>query len=242
MADVKRPVPPSGSQTVIAAVLAFAAVLTLPGGLAAAGAPSELRFEKLNRAYSDFVEELAPIGEQGMSIHLTSPSQTMILRDHRIRLTPLTPAESGAFAGEVELDIQGKGALIADVVMGPIVRQLTDEIVVPPQTLRLASKIRVRRVADGYEITPETMPSRIEVAVQSRTINQILALCDQAATLSLGAIDCAGLDRALTRPAVPIPGGGGSFFLGDENLTDDDRSRLDAVLGPAALPAPSAAP
>lgn len=238
MADVKRLVPRSGFKAVIAAALAFAAALTLPGGLAA-GAPSELRFEKLNRAYSDFVEELAPIGEQGMSIHLTSPSQTMILRDHRIRLTPVTPAEDGAFAGEVELDIQGKGALIADVVMGPIVRQLTDEIVVPPQTLRLASKIRVRRVADGYEITPEQMPSRIEVAVQSRTINQILELCDQAATLSLGAIDCSGLDRALTRPAVPIPGGGGSFLLGDENLTDADRSRLDAVLGPAVRPAPS---
>ena len=93
-------------------------------------------------------------------------------------------------------------------------------------------------VADGYEITPEQLPSRIEVAVQSRTVNQILALCDQAAMLSLGAVDCSGLDRALTRPAVPIPGGGGSFFLADENLTEGDRARLDAVIGP---PVPSPA-
>ena len=237
MADVKRPVPPFACNAVIAAALALAAFLTLPSGLAGAGAPEKFRFEKLNRSYSDFVEELAPIGEEGMSIHLTSPSQTMILRDHRIRLTPLGPAKDGAFSGEVELDIQGKGALIADVVMGPIVRQLTDEIVVPPQTLRLAGTVRIRRVADGYEITPDQLPSRIEVAVQSQTINQILALCDQAATLSLGAVDCSGLGRALTKPAVPIPGGSAAIFLGDENLSGDDRARLDAL-----LPPPAAAP
>lgn len=225
---------PSIATSASARALALLAALSLPAGLSAAdGAPAELRFEKLNRAYSDFVTELAPIGEEGMSIRLTSPSQTMILRDHRIRLTPLARAEAGTFSGEVELDIQGKGALIADVVMGPIVRQFTDEIVVPPQTLRLASAVRIRRVADGYEITPEQLPSRIEVAVQSHTINQILALCDQAATLSLGAVDCTGLDRALTRPAVPLPGGGGSFLLGDENLSDGDRARLDALIGPA---------
>ena len=199
------------------------------------GGPQQYRFEKLNRSYSDFVTDLAPIGEEGMSVLLRSPTQTLILRENRIRLTPVTASQDGAFMGEVELDVQGKGALVADVTLGPIVRQLTDELVVPPQTIRLAAKVRVRRVADGYEITPEQLPKSIEVAVQSKTIHQILALCDQAATLSLGAIDCSGLDRALTRPAVPIPGGGGAFHLGDENLTDGDRAQLDAALGPPAV-------
>lgn len=238
MRDVMNALPPSLPQSVIAAALALVAGLALPAGLAAAGsAPSELRFEKLNRAYSDFVTELAPIGEEGMSVLLRSPTQTLILRDHRIRLTPRTALRDGDFMGEVELDVQGKGALVADVTMGPIVRQLTDEVVVPPQTLRVAARVRIRRVADGYEILPEELPRSIEVAVQSQTINQILALCDQAATLSLGAITCSGLDRALTRPAVPIPGSG-SLFLGDENLTAGDRERLEALLGPPAASAP----
>lgn len=225
----------------LAALIFLATPFSMPGAsrLSAAppgpGGPQLFRFEKLNRSYNDFVTELAPIGEDGMSVLLRSPTQTLILRDHRIRLTPATAVQDGAFLGELELDVQGKGALIADVTMGPIVRQLTDELVVPPQTLRLAAKVRVRRVADGYEITPEQLPRSIEVAVQSKTINQILALCDQAATLSLGAIDCSGLDRALTRPAVPIPGGGGAFHLGDENLTEGDRAQLDAVLGPPAV-------
>ncbi len=191
-----------------------------------------LRFEKLNRTYSDFVGELAPIGEEGLSVRLQSPKQAIVLRDHRIRLTPIA-GESGVFAGEVELDVQGKGDLIADVTIGPMVRNLTDVVVVPPQTIRLVAKVRVRRVADGYEVLPEKLPERIEVAVQSQTINQILALCDQAATLSLGAIDCSELNRSLTRPAVPLPGGG-SFLLGDENLTDADRVALDALLGSPA--------
>lgn len=188
-----------------------------------------LQFAKLNRTYSDFVGELAPIGEEGLSVRLQSPKQAIILRANRIRLTPIA-GETGAFAGEVELDVQGKGDLIADVTIGPMVRNLTDVLVVPPQTIRLAAKVRIRRVADGYEVLPEKLPERIEVAVQSQTINQILTLCDQAATLSLGAVDCSGLDHSLTRPAVPIPGGG-SFFLGDENLTDADRAALDALLG-----------
>ena len=66
-----------------------------------------MRFVKLNRAYSDFVGELAPIGEQGMSVILSSPTQTMILRDHRIRLTPLAGGAGATFSGEVELDVQG---------------------------------------------------------------------------------------------------------------------------------------
>ena len=179
---------------------------TLPAApLETEGPTVELRFVKLNRTYSDFVGELAPIGEDGMSVRLTSPSQTLILRDHRIRLTRIAGAAPGTVAAAVELDVQGKGSLVADVTMGPIARQLTDEVVVPPQTIRIDARVRIRRVAAGYEVTPEQVPASVEVAVQSRTINEILALCDQAATLSLGAIDCSGLNGALTHPAVPIP-------------------------------------
>lgn len=212
-------------------LLAFAGAVAPPPARSAASAPTfGLRFEKLNRTYSDFVGELAPIGEESLSVRLQSPKQAIVLRDHRIRLTPIAGAE-GSFAGELELEVQGKGDLIADVTIGPIVRILTDVVVVPPQTLRLAATVRVRRVADGYEVLPEKLPERVEVAVQSQTINQILALCEQAATLTLGAVDCSGLERSLTHPAVPIPGGGGAFLLSDENLTDSDRARLDAILG-----------
>ena len=223
----------------IALGAAMAVAALLPAVLwAAEGPPAEFRFEKLNRPYSDFVGELAPIGEEGMTVRLTSPKQTLVLRSHRVRLIPLAVPGDGSFRGEVELDVLGKGALIADVSMGPIVRRLTDEVVVPPQTIRLAGKVRVRRVADGYEILPEKLPERIEVAVQSNTINQILALCDQAAVLSLGTVDCSGLDRALTHPAVPIPAGSQAFLLGDVDLTDDDRARLDALLGLPTAPTP----
>ncbi|MEO8196989.1 MAG: hypothetical protein ABI689_09730 [Thermoanaerobaculia bacterium] len=214
-----------------ARLLALCIALWVAAAPVAAATPTYgLRFEKLNRTYSDFAGDLAPIGEDSFSVRLRSPRQAIILRDHRIRLTPIAGA-AGSFAGELEIDVQGKGDLIADVTIGPMVRNLTDVVVVPPQTIRLAATVRIRRVADGYAVQPEKLPERVEVAVQSQTINQILALCDQAATLSLGAIDCSGLERSLTRPAVPIPGGGGAFLLGDENLTDADRAQLDAIIG-----------
>ncbi|MEO8274583.1 MAG: hypothetical protein ABI639_00075 [Thermoanaerobaculia bacterium] len=202
--------------------------------------PADFRFESLNRSYTDFIHELSPIEEGGMTIQLTSPSQTLLLRDHRIRLYPVSAEPDGEFSGQVELDVQGKGGMIIDLAMGPIARRITDEIVIPPQTIRLAGRVRIQRVGDGYEVVPERLPKTVEVTMQSKGINQILALCDQAATLTMGAVDCSGLAAALTKPGIPIPGGDLTFHLGDDVLSAADRARLDALLPPP--PPPSATP
>ena len=198
--------------------------LCFGGALAA----EDLRFEKLNRVYSDFAPLLEEINQGGVVVRLDSPKQTLILRDHRVRMAP---GANGQFDGEVELDVQGKGMLIADVTFGPLAERFAEEVIIPPQTLTLAGKAKLARVTGGYEITPIELPEKLSVAVQSETVNRILALCDQAALVSLGAIDCSGLDRALTRPAVPIPQGQ-VFTLHDTDLTDDDRRELDALLAP----------
>jgi len=208
-----------------AVALLLVALAALATAWAAEG-ERELTFARLNRTYSDFVRELAPVGEPGMTVRLTSPHQVLLLRDHRIRLRP---EGGGIFAGAVELEVQGKGSLIADVELGPLVRQLTDEVIVPPQTIRAAGRARIRRVTGGYEIAALEAPRDLRVAIQSRTINDILTLCGQAALLTLGALDCSGLESALTRPAIPVPDGS-LFHLGDDELTAADRSALDALL------------
>ena len=112
-------------------------------------------------------------------------------------------------------------------------------VVVPPQKLRVAGKVRLRRVAGGYEILPVELPPSISVAIQSPRVNTILTLCDQAALLSLGSIQCTGLDRALTQPSVPLPAGQ-TFTLHDADLDEADRRELDALLPPAPPAAGSA--
>ena len=209
----------------ILALLAAGAGSPLAG---AAGAPTELKFTKLNRTYTDFVPPLDSVYEGGVSVQLASPRQALVLRDHRVHLTPQA---DGTFTGDVELDIQGKGTVIADVAFGPLAERFNDEVIVPPQTLKLEGRVRMRRIAGGYAIDPVQMPRKISVAIQSRTVNSILALCDQAAIVSLGSIRCDGLEGALTRPAVTIPEGG-SFTLQDVDLTDADRTALDALLAP----------
>lgn len=207
----------------IATLLLVASVAPAPG---ADKGPTELKFSKLNRTYTDFVPPLDSVYEGGVSVQLASPKQSLVLKDHRIHVTPQA---DGTFAGDVELDIQGKGAVIADVAFGPLSERFNDEVIVPPQTLKLEGRAKIRRVEGGYSIDPVQMRRRVSIAIQSRTVNSILALCDQAAIVSLGSIECDGLDRALTHPAMTIPEGT-SFTLQDSELTDADRAALDALL------------
>ena len=208
----------------------FVLALVGPGltvaALFAAPPATTLRFEKLNRTYSDFMPELAGLEENGITVRLSSPKQTMILRDHSIRLTP---RPDGSFDAVLDLQIQGKGTLIADLTLGPAVQQIPDEVVVPPQTISLAGRAMIRRVEGGYEVTATELPAQVEVAVQSQAANQILALCDNAALLTLGAIDCGGLESTLTRPAMPLPAGQ-SFVLSDGDLSPANRLQLDALI------------
>lgn len=211
------------SRPVLAAALWLGATT-----LAAAAGPADFTFQKLNRTYTDFVPELEEVREGGVVVKLASPTQALVLRDHRIHLVP---GADGVFDGSLELDIQGKGLVIADVDFGPLEERFNEDVIVPPQTVRLDGKIRMRRVEGGYAIDPVQIPSKVSVAVQSKTINSILALCDQAAILSLGSIECDGLESALTRPTMPIPAGE-TFTLQDSELTDADRAALDALLAP----------
>jgi hypothetical protein len=217
------------------AVFVLALALSASAVLLGAAAPDAMRFGKLNRTYADFVPAFEEYVQGGIRVRLSSPKQALVLRDNRVRLTP---EAGGLFAGAVELDVQGKGTLVADLDFGPLAERLTEEVIVPPQTIQVAGKVRLRRVAGGYEIVPVELPASIAVAIQSPRVNTILTLCDQAALLSLGSIQCAGLDRAMTRPSIPLPSGQ-SFTLHDADLDDADRRELDALLPPAP---PASAP
>jgi hypothetical protein len=217
----------------------LAPLLLLAAAAAAAtdvAAPRELAFEKLNRPYSDFVGTLEPIVADPVTVRLASPSQVLHLRSNRVWLTPRA---DGAFDGRVEAEVLGKGQLVADVDVAGVERRLTDEVVVPQQTVALAGRVRLSREAGGYRGVVDQLPERIAVAIQSRIINDILSLCDGATLLSFGAVDCRPLGAALTRPALALPPTV-EIFLADAELAADDREALEALLPPppVATPAP----
>ena len=213
----------------VALIVASGAVALLA---AATPAPRELRFPSFNRVYSDVVGELAPFDLGGATVRLRSPSQLISVRDHVARVVALG---GGRARGTLDIDLLGKGALVADVDFGGTVRELTDELILPPQHVTVDGVVRILRGVSGYRVIAEKLPASVPVEIRSRLVNQIESLCDGAAVLSLGAIDCGALQQSLEHPDVPLPAQGHEFFLADGDLTPSERGQLDALI---AAPTP----
>lgn len=197
----------------------------------AAEAERAFSFSKLNRSYENLVGDLQPITQGPLTVELSSPGHTLILKSNRLVLSPLS-APAGAQRARLVLELMGKGQLVADVEGAGLETRLQDELFVPPQTVALEGKVKMRRVAGGYEVTPLELPAKVEVKIQSKLSNDLLTLCGGVAILT--GLDCGGLERSLSVAAVPLPAPGGAYLLPDEDLTDADRAALDAWLGPPA--------
>jgi hypothetical protein len=207
--------------------LLMLAAATGAGATEASAAPTELRFSKMNRVYQDLAGEMAPLRYDPVTVKLSSPKQSVLIKDNRITLTPLG---GGRFSGRVEIDFLGKGDLVADVDLGGRTQRLADEVLLPPQHLTLDGVARIARVDGGYRVTSEQLPASLPVEIRSKLVNDLLGICSGAALLSLGSLDCAPLEKELERPSLPLPAAGSVFFLADADLTDDDRAALDGLL------------
>jgi hypothetical protein len=203
-------------------------VMIATGSLSAAEAPIEL--EGFNRTYTDLVGELEPYRADPIQVQLRSPSQRLTVRSNRIRAVQ---GPDGDLVGQLELDIVGRGALVADVDLGGVRQTFSDELILPPQTLVIPGRARLTRVEGGYRVRVEELPERVPVLVQSRLASSVINLCDTAQMLTLGAVSCDGLEEALTRPAVPIPREAGEVYLADAELDATDRAALDRLVAPA---------
>jgi hypothetical protein len=209
--------------------LALLAVAAAPTLLAAE--PRAFSFDKLNRSYENLVGDLQPITEGPLTVELSSPSHILVLKSNRLVLTP-AGGGAGRQQAHLELEILGKGQLVADVEGAGLSTRLQDELYVPPQTLTLDAKIDLRRVEGGYQVTTLEMPARIDIKMQSKLSNQLISLCGGVALFT--GLDCDALERALSVATIPLPAGGGPYLMSDSDLTDADRAALDALLAPGA--------
>jgi len=196
-------------------------------GTLAAAEPTELRFSRFNRVYEDLTGELEPIEAPPIRIRLSSPSQRLLIKDNVARLRPLG---SGRFAGTVELELLGKGQLIAEIDLAGAPQRLEDEVLLPRQLVSLDGVARIERVEGGYRVVPEELPPSIRVEIRSQLINQLIGVCSGASLLSLGSLDCGPVEDALQRPEIPLSGQVGELLLGDGDLTDGEREALDRLL------------
>jgi hypothetical protein len=212
----------------LAAVLALGASATAP--VRGAGRGAEFEFAKLNRTYSQFVDQLQPVVLGPVEVLLRSPQHQLELSRHHARLEP---AVDGTHNVQVEIEVQGSGTINAVLRAAGLEGKLDDELVLPRQTLRLDGRIKLSRSTEGYRIELVEAPESVEVEIKSQLAGRLVPVCRQMA-LVLVRFDCAALEEALSRVQVPIPAPGTEFLLPIEEVSAEEAKALDRYLVEAA--------
>ncbi len=208
-------------------LLPLLALLAASPVAAAPAAGRDFEFAKLNRGYKNLMAEAPEYKNGSLSVRLSSPRQALIVKSHRLHLEPLG---DGTFRATLGIEFYGNGWLVADVAYGSVAQKLEDQLFVPPQKIEVPARVRVEREAGGYRFRASELPKQVTVEIHSRLASQIVGLCDGAAILALGQLDCSGVERSLTRVAVPLPGPGGEFFLGNDEIGTEERAALESLL------------
>ena len=189
-------------------------------------------FERLNRVYEELIDDLSLIQIGPAEVALRSPVHSLTVSRHA---ATLVAGDDGIFVTELELDVSGSGQIAADVVIGSLESQLTQELVVPAQTLRLEGAIAIRRDEDGYWIRTERMPATTQVRIESELGTQLFTVCRKMA-LVLVSLDCEAIERAVTLISVPLPEAGGEYLIALEDTTPEERRDFDRFLGQSRQP------
>lgn len=209
------------------AILLIATLLVPTVVSAAAAEPRLFELDSLNGTYSMDGSNIEPVRQGPITIHLSSPANTLVIRGHSLELDPVG---DGTYRSKVAVDFLGKGSLVArfETDAGTS-SQLEDELVVPRQTLNLDGRVRFDRVPAGWEVTALELPREARIDIRSRLANSLVTLCGQLAAF-LG-FDCDGLDASLSQVRVNLPEPGSVFFLEAADLTPEEVDRLDSYLG-----------
>jgi hypothetical protein len=216
---------PAGARTQRRTV-AMAVAAALAGAAGASAGAVEFEFARLNRTYSQFVDQLEPVVLGPVEVLLRSPQHQLQLSRHHAWLDP---AGEGTHNVRIEIEISGSGTIDAVLKAAGLEGKLEDELVLPLQTLRLDGRIRLARSPAGYQIALVEAPESVEVQIQSQLAGRLVPVCQQMA-LVLVRFDCAALEQALSRVQVPLPAAGTEFLLPIEEITPEEAKALDRYL------------
>jgi len=210
-------------RAIVLAVLASLAAVVA----AADGRVTVLEFPRFNGTFRDMAPEIAPVSSGGLTIKLSSPANSLTIRSHSLELEPLGDSRH-RFRGRI--DFLGKADLIAELD-SKLPGSVEDQVLLPTQEIEIEGEVDFVKRPGGYDITTRKLPTHADLAMQSRLGIQLVNLCDMLSILSGG--DCSGLDAAFGRVRLPLPPPGKTFFLSDEDLTVEERLRLDDYLASA---------
>ncbi|MDF1553371.1 MAG: hypothetical protein P1P84_09935 [Deferrisomatales bacterium] len=211
------------------------AALGLCLGLAAPGAaaPREFTFEELNGVYPDRSFQTPPVTWGLFQVALQSPRFTALLYRNRLQAAPLGDGRHWIAA---EVEASGHGRLIADIDVAGMATRREGDAVAPRQTLALEGVAVVERQPDGYAITVVEAPPSLVVQIRSGLSDSLVAWCAGSTALAWAGVECGGLERLLTRVAVPLPKSGERFWLARQDLGEAYAVELDRYLAGVQSP------
>jgi hypothetical protein len=192
--------------------------------------PGPFEFERLNRSYSDVAPGIVPITEGMVDVRLSSPNHQLTVIDHALRLEP---GQGGVHTGELRVEFEGRGLLVADIDVAGFGTRMQDQVAVPRQVANLEGRISLKRAPGGYQVILEELPAHLAIRIESDLAVRVVATCENTVRLSQADIDCSGLDRKLSRVVFPLPRSGEVYLLEEAELTPAERQQLDAYLGEA---------
>ena len=211
-----------------AAALGALVLLAWPAAAAEQSDGSQtFSFSRVNGVYSNPNPEIAPVRQGPVTVTLRSPANEVEVRENRLLLRPLGGGEHRAW---LTLELQGKGDLEADLTMAGATTTMKDVVELPPQTLRLEGRIRLERVAEGYQVTAVELQPEVKLEIRSQVASTLVGTCNRLAFVIPVGPSCGQLERSLNEAVVPLPPPGETLLLPDILLTDEDRGRLDAYL------------
>ena len=207
--------------------------ILVAAGLLAQGGPtaSVLRSDRVDGVHSDMAPAIAPIDMTGIRIELSSPSHTLEVLEHSLELTPGT---QGDHIGRLSARIKGEADLVAVIEIGGLPGAMEDRIVLPEQEQVIEGRAELERTEEGYRITLLELPTHAEIQIDSDLAGNLVTLCQGFAVIPFMSINCDAVDAAMSVLRLPLPEPGEVFVLDPADLTEVERSQIDAYLDGSA--------
>lgn len=183
--------------------------------------------DRVDGVHRDLETDLAPIQIGPVTVVLTSPTHSLEVFEHELRLKV---AEDGADAASLRARYQGEAHLVAELEIGGMSSEIDDQIELPLQETEIAGVIEIVREETGYRVTTLEAPSHVEIQVESNLAERLGLLCRGFAVLAMGNVDCEAVDQAMSVVKVPLPEPGEEFFIATEDLTEKERDQIERYL------------
>lgn len=191
-----------------------------------------LRSERVDGVHRNMSVELVPFDRGGIKVELTSPTNTLEVDEHVVKLRPFP---DGSHEVVARARFSGSAKLVAVLTLGGLPGSLEDEIILPKQEKEIIARVELAESEEGILVTPLENPSEVEIAIQSQLAERMVTVCEAFALLPGSDLACDGLEDAFSTVRLPIPPPGDTYLIEYEDLRPDERRQIDAYFD--ALPA-----